>query len=283
MKFLRFAAIATGVVIAGAAAAVIYGSIRTERDIAEHQAEVARIGVAKPAPPFDPERIADAPEPVKRYFGFVFAGAPPRYAYFRYEAEGQFRRPLSETFNDATAEQVIAVGTPALMFSATTTMAPGLWARAYDYFAGRRMEMKAKVLSTVTVVDERESPRLNEISLRRWLLESALYPQALLPGGPVTWEPIDRDSARATVVAEGLSASMIAHFDAEGRMTHMVAEEDGDLTTPYHGSGEHVARGDYRAVGNLMIPHEFTVSRRAGGELHPFWRGRITSVQPRTD
>ena len=95
----------------------------------------------------------------------------------------------------------------------------------------------------------------------------------------MTWEPIDDNTARAIVSADGLSASMVARFDAEGRMTEMFAEEDGDLTTPYHGSGEHVARGDYRAVGNLMIPHDFTISRMAGGEIHPFWQGQITDIR----
>lgn len=76
-----------------------------------------------------------------------------------------------------------------------------------------------------------------------------------------------------------MSASLIAHFDTEGRMTHMTAEEDGDLTTPYHGSGEHVTRGDYRAVGNQMIPHSFTISRAAGGEIFPFFDGTVTEIE----
>ncbi len=77
----------------------------------------------------------------------------------------------------------------------------------------------------------------------------------------------------------GLTASMIAHFDGAGRMTHMVAEEDGDPSTPYHGSGEHVARSDYRPVGNQMIPHAFAISRAASGEPFPFWYGRVTSIR----
>jgi hypothetical protein len=72
---------------------------------------------------------------------------------------------------------------------------------------------------------------------------------------------------------------MIAHFDETGRMTQMVAEEDGDLATPFHGSGEHVARSDYRRVGNQMIPHAFTISRAAGGALYPFWDARITAIR----
>lgn len=283
MKPVRILAIGIGVLVAAGAAAVTWSSVGTEADIDSFAERVADIGLAHPAPAADPARMADLPEPVRRYFDFALAGPLPRYAAMHLEAEGQFRRPLTEAFNDTTAEQTIAIGEPALLFAATTSVVPGVWARAYDFFAEGQMEMKAKVLSTLTVVDERETPELNRISLRRWLLESALYPQALLPGGPVTWEPIDETSARATVSADGLSATMIARFDAEGRMTEMLAEEDGDLTTPYHGSGEHVARSDYRAVGNQMIPHGFTISRRAGGELYPFWDGRITTIRFQQD
>ncbi|MFV0386721.1 DUF6920 family protein [Paracoccus sp. (in: a-proteobacteria)] len=278
MKFFRFLAIVAVTLIVAGAAFIGWSSFRTEADIDGFAARVTEIGLAHPAATPDPTRMAELPEPVRRYFDFVFTGPVPPHTVMHLEAEGQFRRPLTETFNPTTAEQTIAVAEPALMFAATTPVLPGIWARAYDFFANGQMEMKAKVMSTLTVVDERETPELNRISLRRWLLESALYPQGLLPGGPVTWEAIDNDTARATVSADGLSASLIARFDAEGRMTEMFAEEDGDLTTPYHGSGEHVARGDYRPVGTQMIPHDFAISRKSGERLLPFWQGRITVI-----
>ena len=278
MRVLKFAGLGALLLLLALVAAVYAASSRTERDIVAFQGRIAKLGAAVPTPPYDTEQIAALPAPVQRYFSFVFAGPVPSHTVVRLEAAGQFRRPLTDAFEATTAEQVIAIGTPALMFSATTPVLPGVWARAYDFFAEGEMEMKAKILSSLTVVDERETPELNRISLRRWLLESALYPQALLPGGPVVWEAVDADSARAVVEADGLSASMIAHFDAEGRMTHMAAEDDVDLTTPYHGSGEHVTRSDYEAVGNQMIPMRFTISRAAGGRVYPFWDGRITAI-----
>lgn len=279
MTSLRLLTFGAAALVAGAVAVVAWSSWRTEADIAAFQSRITALGAATPAPTFDSAAASELPEPVQRYFAFVFTGPVPAYGSVHLEAEGQFRRPLTDGFNPTTAEQVIAIGTPALMFSATTPVLPGIWARAYDFFAEGRMDMRAKVLSTLTVMAERETPELNRISLRRWLLESALYPQALLPGGPVVWEPIDSASARAVVSHGGLSASMIAHFDETGRMTQMVAEEDGDLATPFHGSGEHVARSDYRRVGNQMIPHAFTISRAAGGALYPFWDARITAIR----
>lgn len=251
----------------------------TERDISRFEERVASWGARQPAPRPSASAMQTLPEPVQRYFRFVFPGGMPSYGVARLSASGQFRRPLTQDFHPTSARQVIASGVPALMFSATTPIVPVVWARAYDFFADGEMEMKAKILSTFTVVDEKQTPVLNQISLRRWLLESALYPTALLPGGAVAWEALDGRSARAVVTWGGMRASMVAHFAPDGRMTHMQAEADGDLTTPYHGSGEHVARSNYQQVGPQMIPMDFTISRMAGGRLHPFWQGRIDSIR----
>lgn len=276
---LRIAAFTLAACLAALGGAVAISAHLTERDITAFETRVATLARTQPAPAWDPAPLSALPEPVQRYFSFTFPQEAPPYNAVHLSALGQFRRPQTEGFNPTTARQVIAAGVPALMFSATTPVLPGVWARAYDFFAEGQMEMKAKILSTLTVVDEKESPTLNEISLRRWLLESALYPAALLPGGPVRWEAIDAQSARAIVRWGGMQASLVAHFAPDGSMTHMQSEADGDLNTPYHGSGEHVARSDYQRVGGQMIPMAFTISRMAGGQLYPFWRGRVDSIR----
>jgi hypothetical protein len=276
---LRTAAFTLAAGLAALGGTVAISAHLTERDIATFETRVATLAQTQPAPAWDPAGLSALPEPVQRYLRFAFPDGAPPYTAVHLSASGQFRRPQTEGFNTTTARQVIAAGVPALMFSATTPVLPGVWARAYDFFADGQMEMKAKILSTLTVVDEKETPTLNEISLRRWLLESALYPAALLPGGPVRWEAIDDRSARAIVRWGGMQASLVAHFAPDGHMTHMQSEADGDLNTPYHGSGEHVARSDYQRVGGQMIPMAFTISRMAGGQLYPFWRGRVDSIR----
>ena len=264
-------------VILGTAGVIGYGVSTTENDIQNFERQISELSLRHPVE-YTMADVQGVPEPVQRYFNFTFNKGTISISSVELSAEGDFRRPLTDTFNETSANQTIAIGTPALMFSANTPLIPGIWARAYDYYAEGQMEMKAKVLSVLTVVDEKESEELNQISLRRWLLESALYPASLLPGGPVSWEAIDNHTAKATVSSGGTSASMVAVFDSTGRMTEMYAEEDGDLNTPYHGSGEHVSRFDYKPVQGMMIPHSFVISRMAEGVKHPFWRGNITQI-----
>lgn len=227
--------------------------------------------------------LAALPPPVQRYLRFAFPDlkAAIPHTLLQVEMEGQFRRPLTQDFNATTARQIASSATPALVFDATTPIMGVLWARAFDGYVNGRMEMRAKLLSAIEVVHENEfsSPELNRISLRRWLMESATYPQALLPGGHVTWEAIDDQSARAVAHLGDLHIGVIARFAPSGEMLSMEAETDGDLATPYHGSGEHVARSDYQLVQGVKVPMAFVFSRAAGGQVHPFWKGRITHLR----
>lgn len=269
---------AVSVLVVSGGSLIAIGSFLTEREIGTYTESVRRIATAHRFQPVDPSVMQELPAPVRRYIEFALPNPELRYQVVSIAAEGDFRRPLTDGFAPTTASQTIAAGTPALMFAATTPVAPGIWARAYDFFAEGRMEMRAKIVSTVTVVDESATDALNRTSLRRWLLESPLYPFALLPGGPVRWEAIDETRARAIVSGFGLEAALVATFRPDGSLASFDAEEDGDITTPYHGSGEHAAREDYRRVAGMMIPHSFMIARAADGKTLPFWKGRITSI-----
>jgi hypothetical protein len=273
MKRAGYIARGTGLALLLLGSYIGYSYFETESDISAHAETVNQIAIKNPSPDLQQSELADLPAPVQAYFKFTFPDGVPSYRTVEFAMEGQFRRPLTDGFEPTTAEQTIAVGTPALVFSATTPILPLIWARAYDAYVDGKMDMKAKVLSTLTVMEEKETPELNKISLRRWLIESPVYPMALLPGGPVRWEAIDDHSARAIVTAHGQSASMVAKFRPDGSLEHFRAEEDGDLSTPYHGSGEYVLRSDYRNIENMMIPHQFTLARVSEGELYPSGRG----------
>lgn len=279
MKLIRNVSLLFSLIVVSGLLFVWHSIVETQRDINEFQEKIKSIASENTSRKEQTQDYTALPKPVQRYFNFVFPGPVEPYSVVVLSAQGAFRLPLKETFNPMQADQVIAITTPALMFSAKTDITPFFWATAYDFYAQGRMEMKAKILSTITVVDEKETQQLNQISLRRWLLESALYPQALLPSKHVTWQAIDQNRARVIVSANGLQSSLVASFNEKGEMTSMTAEKEGDLSTPYHGSGEYVSRSDYRQVGNQMIPHKFTIARMANKQIYPFWKGEIKTIK----
>lgn len=273
MRLAYKAGILSAGLLLAACGTVAYFAIGLRDRINTMEAAVAHAAKAVPV------AAADLPAPVERYFTFTFPqGVPTDITSVEMDMAGDFRRPLKEGFEPTTARQVADARAPNFVFSADTPIIGPTWAIAYDAFIDGQMEMKAKILSVLTVVDEKGSPKLDQISLRRWLLESPVYPVALLPGGFVRWEAVDQRRARAIVEAYGQTASLMATFRPDGSLERFDAEEDGDLTTPYHGSGEHTWRGDYRLVDGVMIPMEFIIARAAKGDIQPFWKGRIQRV-----
>ena len=252
----------------------------TEREIQQQRQRILSLAQTQSSLQVDVHQIAQLPPPVQRFIQFTFPhGIRTDIVAVEVDMEGLFRRPQTTSFSPTTAQQTFVVRLPALIFDAHTQIPPLLWARAYDVYAQGDMQMRAKIMSAITVVDEQSSAELNRISLRRWLLESSYYPMALLPGGVVQWQAIDENRARAVVHSDGLSASLIATFAADGRLLQWDAEQDGDLNTPYHGSGEHAARADYQLIDNMMIPKKFMIARSAQGKIEPFWQGHITRVK----
>lgn len=258
---------------------IAYGHWQTESLINRYREQVSDIGHTHKTQLFDPQSLALLPEPVQRYFHFAFPHAPQKLPLLvSIQAQGDFRRPLMTNFVPTTVQQILVTSEPALMFDATTQMPLGSWARAFDVYARGVMKMQARICSAVTVVDEASTPALNKTSLQRWLLESSVNPAGLLPGGPVRWEAINNHQARAIVSAYGQEASLIATFRSDGSLEKFQAEEDGDLSTPYHGAGEYVLREDYQLIDGMMIPMSFTIARVANDQINPFWTGRITEI-----
>lgn len=281
MKLFRFAGLAVLAMAGLGMASLAMMAAWTEREIdALRDAAGAQASSHPPAPP-DAASLAGLPAPVQHWVQATFPSGWVGCTQVEVSMSGRFRRPRTQGFAPTTANQLLAAGTPALVFDATTTALPGIWARAFDGYVGGRMTMKARLLSALTVVDEASTPALDRTSLRRWLLESAFCPTALLPGGPVSWQAIDASHARAVARWGGIEATLVASFDSAGRLVQFDAEDEGDLSLPYHGSGERVVRSDFRLVRGMWIPHRFVISRVARGQAEPFWDGEVTSVQHR--
>jgi len=280
MRKLRIVGAAVAALVGTAALGLAAAAWTTGAEIDALHDRVVRAGAGAASPRWPgTDRIEALPAPVRRWVAYTFPSPPAAVSHVEIAMAGRFRRPGATAFHDTTARQTIAAGTPALAFDASTSVIPGIGARAFDAFVDGRMTMKARVLSAFTVVDEHSTPALDRTSLRRWLIEASFVPVALLPGGPLRWEPIDDRRALAIARLAGVEARMVATFADDGRLVRFDAQEDGDLSLPYHGSGERVERSDERLVHGMRIPHGFVYSRVAAGRADPFWEGRLTRVR----
>lgn len=274
------AAISLGIVVLAGIGVLAAGVVQTEALIKHRAEQVLAAARSAQAPRLPSDRRQESlPAPVRRWIEFTFraeASLPRRLV--RYQMEGRFRRPGSDSFEPMEAAQYIAAGRPAFVFEATTWMFPGFWARAMDAYVSGDMDMKARILSTITAVDETGDPALNQESVQRYLLESVMVPSALLPSERLHCEPINRRSAWAVMSHGGTEARYRVKFDDRGAIQSMRAPRDGSLDQPYHGAGEYAVRGGYKQVAGVMVPTEFEIARVIDGQIRPFWKGRVTKL-----
>lgn len=81
-----------------------------------------------------------------------------------------------------------------------------------------------KLLSALTLVNY-GGPEIDRAALSRYLSEAVFFPTALLPSENLIWEPETADSAKATLSYNGISASAVFHFNAEGQVTHLQSKD----------------------------------------------------------
>ena len=251
----------------------------TERVVGGKIDAVLAIARETGSPDVGETHLAGLPDPVQRFFRFAFRGKPRPLKGARMRLSGTFRRPGATSWGSMTVTQYAAAAEPAFVFAGETNLFPGVWATAMDAYVDGRMQMLVRVMSTFTVVDEVDVPELNDVSLLRFFIEAPLFPAALLPNRPLQWEAIDSHTARAVISNGAFRRTFRVSFDDNGRILRYAAEFQAQANGRYHGSGEHVERADYREVDGVMVPMAFEIARVIDGEIRPFWRGRVETIE----
>jgi len=220
-------------------------------------------------------QLSEVPEPVARFFRRTLPDGQRHIRTVRLRQEGEFF--MNGRWRPLRAEQVFSTTPPAFMWDARISMAPLMPVYVRDSYAGGRASMRASVLAVYPVVNQAGDAGLNAGALMRYLGEAAWFPTRLLPGNGLTWEAVDANTARATLVDGATTVSLRFTFD-----------ETGDLVEVY-------SPDRFREVDGTYVPTPWRV-RALGHEVHnglrlmspavaewllpegplPCWRGRIS-------
>lgn len=129
--------------------------------------------------------------------------------------------PEEDNWIPATAIQYTTLNNPGFIWSVTARMNKVFSVQGRDYFVDGKGHMLIKLLSLISIVDERGF-RIDEGSLQRFLGEMVWFPtMALMPY--ITWEEIDETKARATMEYQGVKGSGIFHFNENGDVLKFTA------------------------------------------------------------
>jgi hypothetical protein len=126
-------------------------------------------------------------------------------------------------------------------------------------------------------MNESTGAAIDSASLQRWLAEAPWYPAALGAQSPVTWEPIDERSARATVTAGSTGVSGTFHFaEDDGRIERFETRRARDLGKGRTTEALWTARYDrWELRSEMRVPTEGRVCWEVGGDGDEFDAGRV--------
>ena len=212
------------------------------------------------------------PEPVRRWLRWsgVVGTAIPASVWLR--QTGELR--LGNSWHRFTAEETYTTDPPGFVWAATMPMAPGVTVIGRDRYADGEGSIKMRLLGSVPVAND-SGPEMDRGALLRYLNEIMWFPAAALSPF-IAWEPIDGSSARATITHGGASAPAEFTFDAEGRLTNMVAmrfDREAGRELPWS-----TPITDYGVFGGIRVPVAGeAVYARGEGDV-PYIRLRVTDI-----
>jgi hypothetical protein len=260
---------------------VLLGKRRFERTVDGHVDELLSDVECDTDQQYTPEKLADLPTPVRAYFTEVLTEGQSTIRTIRLHQHGEFRLGDADApWRTLTATQYFTTQPPGFVWNATIDVLPWLPVRVIDLYKRGNGILRARLLGAVPVASAGPNRDLNEGELVRYLAEAVWFPTALLPSQGVMWEAIDDRSARATLEHEGVTASLVFHFDDRNRITHATTDryrQEDDAYAPWTGYFR-----DYEDRDGILVPTKAEVEwNLTDGDL-PYWRATIDAITYRT-
>lgn len=275
---IKYLLIALGAVLAVALAIVGIGNISFNRTFKNKVERLFNNQQQATGNVITEEDIKDLPEPVQRYLRYTGVIGKGRVSTVRLKQKGAMRPNPNGNWIPLEAEEYYTVDTPGFVWRGRLMMAPLITASAHDMYLNGKGNMHVKALSTITVVDAKGKDA-DEASLMRYFNEMTWFPTAYV-NDKVKWEPIDTNSARATMTDHGITVSAVFYFDNEGRLTNFVAERGRDT-----GGGKLVRTKwstpitNYKTFNGLRLPSKAEAVWHLDSGEYPYIRVEVTDIE----
>jgi hypothetical protein len=218
--------------------------------------EVAEL-FEKEKEPFIPRKVteedlAGLPEPVQRYLRYTQIIGKEKVRTARLKQKGYFRTKENQKWMLLKAEEYFTVDPPAFLWYGRIRLFPLVSFGALDKFYRDEGSLVVKLFSLIKVADAK-GKECDQAELVRYLNEITWFPSAFL-SDYIHWEPINSDSARATISVAGLTASADLYFNQKGQMTNFAAERYMDVNGGAILKKWSTPIKEYAEINGIMVP-----------------------------
>ncbi len=249
-------------------------------DRREDHGEWDRLAAQQPEAPsrFDPQMVADLPEPARRYFAYAIDPGTPLLPVAIIEMTGEFSLGTKEDprYQPMEARQILAAPEGFVWAMRTRGGMPvsgsdtGRWTRF-------------RIFGLIPVARQGGDSDHTRSAYGRYVGEAVIWaPAALLPGPGVTWDAVDEDTARVIVEHGPLSQAVDVTVDSDGRPVTAVFQRWSNANA----DNEHrlqpfgAVMSDFREVGGYRLPFRVEAGNLYGTEEYfPFFRADVTAIR----
>lgn len=258
-------------VAVGLGAALAAFEARVQREAREL---LAKVPAVEAAPVVTAAEVTRLPEPVQRWLHQSGVVGRPRARTVRLTQTGEMRLKPDGAWMPVTAEQYFDVDDASFHWSVKTKLLDAVPVVGRDQLAGGHGHMLITVLGLVPVANAR-GPKIDQGTLLRFLGEIVWFPSAALQPY-VTWEPIDANSARATLERGGTKVSAVFTFDARGRFVKLAAQRylNGESL-----EGWEIPSRAWKTFEGIEVPSQGGAVWRLSTGDFDYYRWRITHLE----
>ncbi|BCG57402.1 hypothetical protein PUR_08270 [Paenibacillus sp. URB8-2] len=196
--------------------------------------------------------LAVLPLPVQRWLENSQIVGKEKITSVRLKQTGRMRTKEGGRWMPAKAVQYFRADEPGFVWQADVQMALLLHLSGLDHYREGKGKMSIKLLSLFPVVDA-QGPEMDISTLLRYLAEMPWFPTAAL-NSYITWEPIDENSARATMTCQGVGASGVFTVNEKGDLTSFTAKRYKEVDGQYILSDWGGVNREFKEFNGIRIP-----------------------------
>ena len=273
MKFI------IGIVVAILLVLIALSALRL-LDLRADRAEWDRLSALQPSSPalFDPEMVADLPEPARRYFAFTIEPGTPLLPVAIIEMTGEFSLGTKDDprYQLMEARQILAVP-EGFVWSMRTR--GGMPVSGSDSGSWTRF----RIFGMIPVGRLGGDPDHTRSAFGRYVAEATIWaPAALMPGPGVRWSAVDDDTARVTIPQGELQQAVDVTVDEQGRPVEVSFQRwsDANIDRIHRLQPFGATMSDFREVGGYRLPFRVEAGNMYGTDAYfPFFLADVTSIR----
>ena len=249
-------------------------------DLRADRAEWDRLAALQPSSPalFDPEMVADLPEPARRYFAYTIQPGTPLLPVAIIEMTGEFSLGTKDDprYQPMEARQILAVP-EGFVWSMRTR--GGMPVSGSDSGSWTRF----RIFGLIPVGRLGGDPDHTRSAFGRYVAEATIWaPAALLPGPGVRWSGVDDDTARVTISRGELEQAVDITVDEQGRPVEVSFQRwsDANPDKVHRLQPFGAFMSDFREVDGYRLPFRVEAGNMFGTEDYfPFFLADVREIR----